>query len=198
MKNTKKALLMTLCAVMLVAASVMGTMAYLTSTTGVVTNTFTVGKVGITLDEAKVDEYGDKIDNNGDKVIDDKDRVTENTYKLVPGHNYVKDPTVHVAADSEESYLFVKLTNGITAIEAETTIANQMKENWTLVDNANNIYRYNKTVTAGQNIVVFNNFTISGTADVSTYAGKTITVIACAVQADGLTAETALAAAKWN
>ncbi|MBQ3062404.1 MAG: hypothetical protein IJD03_01960, partial [Clostridia bacterium] len=98
MKNTKKALLMTLCAVMLVAASVMGTMAYLTSTTGVVTNTFTVGKVGITLDEAKVTEYG---------VKDGDTRVMANTYKLVPGHTYVKDPTVHVAADSEESYLFV-------------------------------------------------------------------------------------------
>jgi len=188
MKNTKKALLMTLCAVMLVAASVMGTMAYLTSTTGVVTNTFTVGKVGITLDEAKVTEYG---------VKDGDTRVMANTYKLVPGHTYVKDPTVHVEADSEESYLFVKLTNEITAIEATATIAEQMSANWTLVDATNNIYRYNETVEANDNVTVFSTFTIADNADVSAYAGKTITVVACAVQADGLTADTALAAVKF-
>ena len=41
MKTRSKALLLTLCAVLLVAASVLGTMAYLTSTDEV-TNTFTV------------------------------------------------------------------------------------------------------------------------------------------------------------
>ena len=46
MKKTKKALLLSLCAVMLVTASVLGTMAYLTSTDEVV-NTFTVGNVAI-------------------------------------------------------------------------------------------------------------------------------------------------------
>ena len=52
-----KAILMALCAVLLVAASVMGTLAYLTST-DTVTNTFTVGNVQIKLDEAKVNEEG--------------------------------------------------------------------------------------------------------------------------------------------
>ena len=54
MKTKRKALLLSLCAVLLVVASVMGTMAYLTSTSATVTNTFTVGNVGITLDEAPV------------------------------------------------------------------------------------------------------------------------------------------------
>ncbi|MBQ2690781.1 MAG: hypothetical protein IJF53_01345 [Clostridia bacterium] len=117
MKNTKKALLMTLCAVMLVAASVMGTMAYLTSTTGVVTNTFTVGKVGITLDEAKVTEYG---------VKDGDTRVMANTYKLVPGHTYVKDPTVHVAALDQDGQLellssSIQDKNGKKYIQFKTT-----------------------------------------------------------------------------
>lgn len=44
MKTKSKALLLTLCAVLLVAASVLGTMAYLTSSAEV-KNTFTVGKV---------------------------------------------------------------------------------------------------------------------------------------------------------
>ena len=54
MKTAKKAMLMTLCAIILVVATVFGTMAYLTSTDEV-NNTFTVGNVKITLDEAKVD-----------------------------------------------------------------------------------------------------------------------------------------------
>ena len=53
MKTKSKALLLTLCAVLLVAASVLGTMAYLTSTAKV-ENTFTIGKVEITLDETDV------------------------------------------------------------------------------------------------------------------------------------------------
>lgn len=57
MKTKSKALLLTLCAVLLIAASVLGTMAYLTST-DTVTNTFTVGKVEIKHDEAKVTTDG--------------------------------------------------------------------------------------------------------------------------------------------
>ena len=57
MKTAKKAMLLTVCALVLVAATVMGTLAYLTSTDEV-KNTFTVGKVAITMDEAKVDEKG--------------------------------------------------------------------------------------------------------------------------------------------
>lgn len=96
MKTTKKALLFTFCAVLLVVASVLGTMAYLTSS-DTVTNTFTVGKVNIDLDEAKVDKNGD--------VISPEERVKANTYHLLPGHEYVKDPTVTVESGSEESYV---------------------------------------------------------------------------------------------
>ena len=60
MKKTSKALLLTICAVLLVAASVMGTMAYLTSADEV-KNTFTVGKVAIKQDEAKVDANGKDV-----------------------------------------------------------------------------------------------------------------------------------------
>lgn len=96
MKTKSKALLLTLCAVLLVAASVLGTMAYLTST-DTVTNTFTVGKVEITLDETDV------TNPNGP-------RVKANSYKLMPGTTYTKDPTVTVKAGSEESYVRMKVT----------------------------------------------------------------------------------------
>ena len=101
MKTKSKALLLTLCAVLLVAASVLGTMAYLTSTAKV-ENTFTIGKVEIKLDEAKVNADG--IPEEGAA------RVTANSYKLMPGRTYTKDPTVTVKAGSEESYVRMKVT----------------------------------------------------------------------------------------
>ncbi|MDY5347494.1 MAG: hypothetical protein SPG37_07790, partial [Eubacteriales bacterium] len=61
MKTKNKALLLTLCAMLLVAASIFGTVAYLTSKTENVVNTFTVGQVKITLDEAKVDADGKPV-----------------------------------------------------------------------------------------------------------------------------------------
>lgn len=105
-KTKTKALLMSLCAVLLVAASVLGTMAYLTDSKDV-KNTFTVGKVAIKLDEAKVDENGTQVvDKDGNPVA----RVTENEYKLLPGHTYVKDPTVTVLKPSVASYVRMKVT----------------------------------------------------------------------------------------
>lgn len=101
MKTKSKALLLTLCAVLLVAASVMGTMAYLTST-DTVENTFTVGNVKITLDEAKVNTDG--------TLATPAERVKANEYKLLPGHTYTKDPTVTVIKGSESSYVRMKVT----------------------------------------------------------------------------------------
>ena len=101
MKTKSKALLLTLCAVLLVAASVMGTMAYLTSTDKV-ENTFTVGNVKITLDEAKVNTDG--------TPVTPAERVKANEYKLLPGHTYTKDPTVTVKAVSESSCVRMKVT----------------------------------------------------------------------------------------
>lgn len=105
-KTKTKALLMSLCAVLLVAASVLGTMAYLTDSKDV-KNTFTVGNVAIKLDEAKVDEMGNLVKNQDGTLAD---RVTQNAYKLLPGHTYVKDPTVTVLAPSVASYVRMKVT----------------------------------------------------------------------------------------
>ena len=101
-KNLKKLLLAVCCAALLVCVSIGATVAYLTSTS-TVKNTFTVGKVNITLDETAVDTNGDAL------TGEDAGRRTENTYKLMPGHEYKKDPTVHVTAGSEESYVRMKV-----------------------------------------------------------------------------------------
>lgn len=212
MKNSKlrRALMLVACAVMLVSLSVGATLAYLTAQTGMVTNTFTVGTVSFDasagLDEAKVDVYGvpqkkDTTDPDNLKdapVADAKDayRVTANTYKLIPGHKYVKDPTVHISASSEDGYLFVKVVNGIAGIEAtgDTTIAKQMETlGWTSVGDETNypgVYYYKTKVSASQDIVVFNNFTLKGDADVAKYANATITIQAYLVQADGFSSAT--------
>lgn len=193
MKSKKKVFVTVLCAAALVVASVLGTMAYLTSQTETVTNTFTVGNVAITLDEAKVSETG--VPDEGAA------RVKANDYKLIPGHEYTKDPTVHVTAGSEDSWLFVKVVDEIAGIEADTTVAAQMAANgWTAVEGATNVYAYKATVTAGQDIKVFENFTIKGDAAVADYADKTITIEAYAIQADGFStaAKAWEAAPGWN
>ena len=193
MKTKSKALLLTLCAVLLVTASVLGTMAYLTSTASV-ENTFTVGSVAITLDETDVDNS-----------TADANRDQANSYKLMPGHTYTKDPTIHVAAASEDCYLFVKVANEITAIEGETTVAAQMTaKGWVAVDGVTGVYVYTQSnapavVAGGSNVTVFDNFTISGTVDnatLATYNNKTITVTAYAIQADGFEGKTA--SQIWN
>lgn len=189
MKTKSKALLLTLCAVLLVTASVLGTMAYLTSTASV-KNTFTVGSVAITLDETDVDNS-----------TANADRDQANSYKLMPGHTYTKDPIVHVASTSEDCYLFVKVDNQIAAIEeTNANVASQMtQKGWAAVEGAAGVYVYtqNRTpavVAGGSNVTVFDNFTISGTVDnttLATYNDKTITVTAYAIQADGFAGKTA-------
>lgn len=193
MKTKSKALLMTLCAVLLVAASVLGTMAYLTSTPGAVTNTFTIGKIDITLDEAPVNVDGEVIDGA---------RRMENQYKLVPGHTYIKDPTVHVTnLNSEDSYIFVKVVNGIAAYEADTKIAAQIvAKGWTALNGVDNVYyrEYNKD-SADKDFVVFDNFTIAQDAETidgwATATSANITITAYAIQRD---ANFANAKAAWD
>lgn len=134
MKNYRKALLLVLCAVLLVAASVLGTLAYLTDTKSV-TNTFTVGSVKITLDENHVDDQG--------KAVTPADRHDDgNTYHLLPGHEYDKDPIVHVVANSDDCYVFVKVENQIAAIEdqSNTVVAQIKANNWSELSGVDNVY----------------------------------------------------------
>ena len=125
MKTRSKALLLILCAMLLLIASALGTVAYLT-VQDTVTNTFSVGQVKITMDEAKVDKYGVALTGTA------AGRGNANAYILMPGHTYTKDPIVHVNKVSEDSYIFVKVENGISAFEAATveggykTIADQI------------------------------------------------------------------------
>lgn len=196
MKNAKKIVLGGVCALALVTGSVMGTMAYLTSKTKTVNNTFTVGNVAITLDEAKTNENGDGT------VVEGAARVTENSYKLMPGHTYTKDPTVHVAEGSEDCYLFVTVKDDLAKIEGATTIAQQIANNgWTKLSTSDGTDVY----VLGTNEVptpvkksdhkVFETLTINSDVTNETLQNykqnKTITVTAYAIQKDGFDGKTA-------
>lgn len=205
MKKTSKALLLGLCAVLLVAASILGTMAYLTDNAKV-ENSFTLGKVEITLTEAKVDEKGNAINN--------VPRVSENKYKLVPGLTYDKDPTIYVTEGSEDSYLFVRVEDGIKGLENEgNTVEDQMvsSKKWKKVEGTSNVYVYtgggsdpcSVTADVGQNgINVFEHFTVRNTAtkqDLIDNKDSKIIITAYAVQANGWDGtSTDKAAYIWN
>ena len=200
MKTKSKALLLTLCAVLLVAASVLGTMAYLTSRDQVV-NTFTVGSVAITLDETDVDNSTTSAD-----------RDQANSYKLMPGHTYAKDPMVTVLNGSESSYIKMTVTfskaNELDAIfdpdgATLTTIFNGYdSSNWTYKGNTKNAadntrtyeFWYKEAVAAPDGNValdaLFDSITVPGSItneQLKTIEGMTITVNAYAIQADGFT-----------
>ncbi len=205
MKTGKKALLMTLCAVLLIVASVMGTVAYLTDDDKVV-NTFTVGNVDIKLDEAKANSDGSVV------TGDEAGRVQANKYKLLPGHTYNKDPMVTVVKGSESSYVKMTVTfskaKELDAIFAPTgaeltSIFNGYDENTWLYkgnkeDTANNTrtyeFWYKDTVAAPTADValdaLFDSITVPGfitNEQLETIEGMTITVNAYAIQADGFT-----------
>ncbi len=92
----KKIVALCLCVALAVVAIGGATLAYFTDTDEA-NNTFTVGNVEIKLDETNVD------DPQGD-------RVQENSYKLIPGVSYVKDPTITVLKGSEDCYVRMKVT----------------------------------------------------------------------------------------
>ena len=220
MKTRSKALLLTLCAVLLVAASVLGTMAFLTSTASV-KNTFTVGSVKITLDEAKVTPDG--------KPVEGAARVAENSYKLMPGHTYTKDPTIHVDAASEDCFIRAKvtLTNAKEWIAIATRYADNKVENiikgtddniWWVsqpaVDETANTVTYTFvykneshtdelgkriwTSTDSKDLVLFKEIAIPGgltNDELKSVGASTITVVAEAIQADGFETEAAAWAA---
>lgn len=192
MKKRTKALALVFCAVLLVTASVLGTMAYLTSQDSV-ENSFTIGNVKITLDEAKTTTDGQLVANSP--------RVKANEYHLLPGHTYVKDPTVHVNATSENCWVFVKVENAISAYEGTTTIASQITTNgWTALTGQSGVYYKTWTKGSATDLPVFGNFTIATNADtVSGWSSISATttkvkVTAYAIQMDGI----ATAAAAWT
>lgn len=111
----KKRTIALLCAAMMVVGiAAGGTLAWLVSNGGTVTNTFTNSDISIKLTE-----------------------TTGETYKMVPGYTIEKDPTVTVEANSEKSYLFVKLEKQNDFDEFMTYV---MADDWTELTTGSGIY----------------------------------------------------------
>ena len=211
----KKLLIMSVAMVLVCAFAVGMTLAYLTSTDRVV-NTFTVGNVQIKLDEAKVNPDGTPVQG--------AERVKANSYKLIPGHEYTKDPTVTVLSGSEESFIKMTVTFSNSAeLDAifDPTGADLLKifngydsANWTYKGNTKDAsantrtyeFWYKETVAAPDGNVpldaLFDSITVPGNINnnqLATIEGMTITVNAYAIQADGFgTAEAAWTAFAAN
>ena len=207
----KKILVACLCVALAVLTIAGTTLAYLTANDQVV-NTFTVGNVQIKLDEAKANADGTLVAN--------ADRVNANSYKLIPGHTYNKDPMVTVLKGSEESYIKMTVTftkaaqlDAIFAPDGATltSIFNGYDStNWTAKGNTKDTdantrtyeFWYKETVAAPDSDVeldaLFDSITVPGNItndQLSSIAGMTITVNAYAIQADGFAnAEAAWAA----
>lgn len=153
MKVSKKVLLMMGCTAILTAAATMGTIAYF-SDTDADTNAFSVGSVKIYLDEKDTDEDDNKEDITPGS---NPQRDRANTYHLLPGGTYEKDPTVHIETGSEDCYVYVTVDNQIAEIESKSgeykTIAEQMKENgWQVLMDEGEIVKLN-----GLDVFVYTN-----------------------------------------
>lgn len=99
-----------ICLLVLVAgAAVGGTMAYIANVTSPVVNTFSVGDIKITLTETEY-EYKD-----GKDVYGETAEGVNNSYPMIPGKEYDKDPVVTVLGSekSVEAYLFVEYTEAM-------------------------------------------------------------------------------------
>lgn len=206
----KKILVACLCVALAVLTIAGTTLAYLTSH-DTVTNTFTVGNVQIKLDEAQVNADGTLVPN--------ADRVKANSYKLIPGHTYNKDPMVTVLSGSESSYIKMTVTfskaNELDAIFAPdgadltSIFTGYNAANWIAKGNTEDTtantrtyeFWYKETVAAPTADValdaLFDSITVPGTitgTQLETIKGMTITVNAYAIQADGF----ANAEAAWD
>ena len=192
------------CITLIAITSTIITFALLTFETEELHNTFTVGQVALKLDETDVDETGTPIPN--------ADRVTGNEYKLIPGKEYTKDPTMTVLAGSEASYvrILVTITKAKEIKEAlgndflpEKYVTGWDKTKWTCIDikeNQDNSityeFRYYQVVTGYVNnkkedvvlTPLFTNFTAPGeltNEDLKKIEGFEIKVIGHGIQATG-------------
>lgn len=212
MNTKKKALLLSLCMVLLIAASVFGTMAYLTDNEKA-ENTFTVGNVSITLDEAKVNKDG--------TAVTPAERTDKNDYHLVPGGSYIKDPTVTVEAGSDKAYVRMIVTiatekkAALEAISKDGTvlgifsgldITNWKLEDQSLVTVADCLvyeFRYDGIVdgTRGALEPLFTTIDILGTVtnkQLTDLGGFDINIEAQAIQASGFADDADLAWASFS
>lgn len=123
----KKTIALVMAAIMLFGTAVGGTLAWLMDTTDEVENVFTDSHVLIDLTE-----------------------TTGAEYKMVPGSEIDKDPTVSVLEGSENCWLFVKIEE---SANLDTYIDYTVAKGWTALDGVDGVY-YRENVSAGETFSV--------------------------------------------
>ena len=160
--------------VLVVMVSVGVTVALLIASSKPVINTFTIGGVSITLTE------------------------TTTEYKMAPGVTVAKDPTVTVLANSEKSWLFVKVEK---ENDFDTFCTYEIQDGWTALEGQEGVF-YQKVRNSASNQVfpvlknncVLVKDTLTEEQLNAITANPTLVVTAYAIQDDGL----GTAAAAWQ
>lgn len=161
--------------VLVIGCTAGGTVAWLVSKPTAITNVFTVGNINATLTEA----------------------ATE--FKIVPGVNITKNPIATVTANSEDCYLFVKLTekNWPAFTEADNTtrkVKYEIADGWTELEDGVYYRVVTKDGTADQSfhvlkddlVTVSNTLTKENANAIQTAGAPELTVAVYAVQKESM------------
>lgn len=194
MKNRRnvsnKTVAILLALVLAIGCAVGGTLAWLISQTNPVVNTFTYGDINIELYEH---EY-----NAGENKLKTKKATEVDNYKIIPGVDLPKDPTVEVKANSEACWLFVKVEeeNWPAFVDANKTkkVSYSIANDWNALQGQTGVYY--REVSAQKNAQEFpvlkeNKVTVSEDltkteVDQLKEKSPTLTFTAYAVQKDGI------------
>ena len=173
----KKRLSIVAIALLLIVGTIT-TFAWLTDGTDEIKNTFTFANIKIKLEEVYT-----------------KDSV------LYPGAKINKVPTVTVLENSANSYVYVKIVNGLVTTNGDKGATIDIHADWVSI--GDNVYRYKVEVTQSTTVTALPSLftTVSVPTDLSNdeiqdISGKTITIKAFAIQSDAITLIDADAAAK--
>lgn len=199
MKNRRnvsnKTVAILLALVLAIGCAVGGTLAWLISQTDSVVNTFTYGDINIDLYEH---EY-----NAGENNLGTEETTKVDNYKIIPGVDLPKDPTVEVKANSEACWLFVKVKEenwpAFTNTDGTKKVSYRIADDWTKGDGkeipANVYYRevaandkaQEFPVLKGDKVTVSEELTKAEVDDLLKEKSPTLTFTAYAVQKDGIT-----------
>lgn len=165
--------------VLVIGCTAGGTVAWLVSKPDPITNVFTVGNINATLTETA------------------KTETTE--FKIVPGVDITKDPVATVKANSEDCYLFVKLTekNWPAFTEADNTtrkVKYEIADGWTELEDGVYYRVVTKDGTADQSfhvlkddlVTVSNTLTKENANAIQTAGAPELTVAVYAVQKESM------------
>lgn len=197
----KKAIVAVVALVLVLCCAMGGTLAWLVDSTTEIKNTFTYGDINISLWEHELNEDGLTLSTD---VFTGEEQTG---FKMIPGNKIEKDPTVTVKADSEASWVFVKI---VESNNFDDFMTYGVASGWTqlTVDAEGNAvtdliyYREVAATTADTDFAVLANDSVSVKETVTkdmlkdgVFVAPTLSFTAYAVQRD---ANITTAAQAWN